>query len=162
MGGKAELRGLESVIANMNAISGNVRRHLGKAVGQARDVLYSAVKEKASLADHSLKDLADLGHPYSTRFATDSFVHPDEFVHTQSGRLVDNIEAISSIDGDIVTVACGVRESRVPYIGYLIDGTSKMRSRDFLGHAFQEKAELMLRIIKYGIVEGLGSRGGRR
>jgi hypothetical protein len=162
MGGQAEVRGLATVISNMEAIPDRVRSHLAESAAFAGETLEKAVKDKASLECHDLSDLAELGHPYSTRFPTDSFEHPDEFVHIQSGQLIANIEKIVAIQGDKVTIACGVSEAKVPYIGYLIDGTWKMRSRDFLGWAFQETVETIVRIVKYGIVKGLGSRGGRQ
>lgn len=61
-----------------------------------------------------------------------------------------------------VIVAVGVDEAKVNYIGWLIDGTWKMRSRDFLGRSFAEEGRNVVITLKFGLVEGLGSRGGTR
>lgn len=161
MAGKANVRGFETIIKNMESLTPAVMNHLRLSVNQATKELRSTVDEHIELTCHSLADLADLGHPYSTRFPEDSFVHPDDYLHIQSGHLHANVESISEVNtsNNTAVAAVGVSENKVPYIGYLIDGTSKMRPRDFLGNSMLERKDDLLKIIKYGIVEGLGSRG---
>lgn len=162
MAGKAEIRGIQNVINSMGQLAPNVKTHLEKAVQQASKELYKTVNEHISLTCHSLEELAALDHPYSTQYAQDSFEHPDDFVHIQSGKLFASVEVIGEMSGEVAVVAVGVDEKKVPYIGYLIDGTTKMRPRDFLGNAIKERKDDLITIIKYGIVAGLGSRGGSR
>lgn len=161
MGGKASVRGIENIINNLQNMHPSVVQHLREAAEQAGKHLQGEALNMASLTCHSLDELAALGHPYSTAYPTDSFVHKDELVHIQSGDLFANIERVVSVDDERVIVAVGVHEARVPYIKYLIDGTWKMRPRDFLGHAFQKTRKDCVRILKFGIVAGLGSRGRR-
>lgn len=162
MGGKADVRGIENIIRNLQNMHPNLVSHLREAGEQAGKHLQGQAVDMASLTCHDLQDLADLGHPYAQRYGVDSFDTPDEMVHFQSGKLFENIERHVDIDNNRLIVACGVKEEKVPYIKWLIDGTSKMRARDFLGHAFLKTRKDVVRILKFGIVEGLGSRGRRR
>jgi hypothetical protein len=161
MAGRTSVRGIDNIINNLNSIAPRVRTHLKMAADQAVGILHDATVENCSLTCHSLEDLARLGHPYSTRYEQD-YLHDDSKLHIQSGWLISNIEKISEVDSKRVLIAVGVDEAKVEYIGWLIDGTWKMRPRDFLGNTFLQEREKLLRIIKYGIVEGLGSRGGSR
>jgi HK97 gp10 family phage protein len=157
-GGTVIIRGLENVIRNMEQVTPELEQRLDAATKKAGDVLEKTVKEFAEIEDHTLKELAEMGHPYSYNFSTDAGPHPDEIVHRQSGKLYDNIEKIVRRSGRRFIVACGVDENKVEYIKYLINGTSKMRSRDFLGWAWLKCRNEVLGIIKHGLA--LGSRRG--
>lgn len=172
MGGKVEVRGLEKVIQNMKDFTEKQKAHLDRSAALAANVLYEDVMAKVETVDEH--DLNVLSHwfqyagkdneikyigAYSTKVGTDSGPHPDEFVHEQSGLLAQSVEQISERQGDKYIIAVGVRESKVPYIKYLIDGTTKMRSRDFLGHSWIEKQQVVLDIIKNGLTLD-SARGG--
>ena len=86
-----------------------------------------------SLNDHTLEDLRNLGHPYSTRFGKDSFVHPDEQVHAQSG----DLRAMSKIELHPSAMAVRLTNNSREYI-YLRFGTSIMRMRDPGGAALRD------------------------
>jgi hypothetical protein len=174
MGGYVTERNFEMVIKNMQNISPARSAKLLASMNVAGDVLENKVLEKAALTDHSLKDLAKMGHPYGYKSgdsmkigdkskmtgSTDSGPHPDEFVHRQSSNLYNNIERVVELEGDRAIVAVGVDEKKVYYLPYLIHGTSKMRPRDFLGHAWVEVRETVIKIIKYGLTPNRGTRGG--
>lgn len=112
-----------------------------KGVNLAGELLETNMKKHASLTDHSLKDLADMGHPYSTRKSKDSGPHPDYEVHSQSGTLQENIIKNWYSTNTMAGVEVGVLESDVPYIKYLIEGTAKMRPRDFISHSAIESTD---------------------
>jgi HK97 gp10 family phage protein len=155
MAGKVEIRNLDLAINNIQNLSTKIiNKRLKPSATLACEELDKTVKEYAELTDHSLAQLAAMGHPYSTK--SGGAPHPDEFVHQQSGTLYANIEKINEQDGNKLIVASGVSKSKVPYISFLINGTSKMRPRDFQGHAFQKCKDKMLAIIKSGM--GKGSR----
>lgn len=160
MGGKVTARGLDAIIKNLNAIPVMQQQHINEAMKFAGEELESAVIAKASISDYTIAELAAAGHPYAKRFGQDSASSPDEFINKQSGLLVNNIEKVINIRDDKSVIAVGVLESKVPYIGFLINGTSKMRPRDFLGHTWLEKRDKIVNIIKFGIVPGRTSRGG--
>lgn len=161
MGGRIEIRGVETVVKNMSELTDELKVEFEKSLKYVGGVLHKKVKEKAGLTDHTLEDLADLGHPYSKRFPTDSGPHKDELVHKQGNLLSENIEKISIIKKDVIVMAVGVDEKKVPYIKYLIKGTSKMRPRDFLGHAWSENKDDLFKMLKAGLVKGVKSRRGK-
>jgi hypothetical protein len=107
----------------------------------AGNIVEANIKQHASLTDHTLKELADMGHPYSKRYPADSAPHPDNVVHRQSGTLYANIEKSENFTTVHSTVEVGVSEDKVPYIGDLITGTSKMRPRNFIGAGFRESLD---------------------
>ena len=129
------------------------------------------MKEKAKLTDHSL---AQLSHwlPYKDREGKQRYLgayskqapmdfgpHPDEFVHQQSRLLYENIEKIVRMSDNKFLIAIGVDEKKVSYIKWLIGGTTKMRPRDFLGWAWKESRETVLKMVEYGLRKGMSSRG---
>lgn len=175
MGGRVELRNFDVVISNMRQLSAEKLQQAQEAADYASVVLQEKAKEHAELADHSLEELArwhpelitdgvrvHLGYigAYSTKMAVDSGPHPDEDVHVQGGALYANVERKVVVNGDRIIAAVGVSESAVPYVGYLINGTSKMRARDFLGHALEEVRETMKKVLIAGISVGNRARGG--
>jgi hypothetical protein len=106
----------------------------------AGTVLNKAITNQASLQDeHTLKWLADHGHPYSTKYGKDYGPHGnDSLVHTQSGRLLSAIEMNAVTNNIHSEVEVGVSPEKVPYIGDLIKGNGKMRPRDFISAAAQQ------------------------
>jgi len=141
MAGSVKVNGLGSVINNMKMMIETNRMKCIKGVNLAGAILETNMKKHASLTDHSLKDLADMDHPYSTRKSKDSGPHPDYEVHSQSGELKDNILKNGYATNTMAGVEVGVLESDVPHIKYLIEGTVKMRPRDFISHAAVESTD---------------------
>ena len=88
-----------------------------------------------NLQDHSLEDLRKLGHPYSNRYAINSFVHPDSFVHEQSGDLLNSFEIRQSTEGENPVVEMISTSETYKYIRF---GTSTMRIRDPASEAIKE------------------------
>jgi HK97 gp10 family phage protein len=144
---------------------------LEAATGEAASRLYHVVYRYASLKDHSLADLAKMGHPYARKDSKkstdsvsiikykDSGPHPDYMVHAQSGNLAGNIKKKSGLMGNKAIAAVGVYEADVPYIKYLIFGTSKMRPRPFLQQAWIDVQADVRKIIMYALSTRVGSRG---
>jgi hypothetical protein len=161
MGGRIEMRNLDVVLRNITNLPAEiVKEKIGPAAGKVSEELDKTIKKYAELTDHSLDDLARMGHPYARYIrngsgkivgmkSEDSGPHPDEFVHKQSGTLYNNIEkVIDESKAEHIRILGGVSKSKVPYIDYLLDGTSKMRSRDFEGHAFQECKDKLVSTLK--------------
>lgn len=160
MGGTVTVRNLDIVIVNIQSLSPANMSRLRSSLEQAGKVLEEGVRNHAQLMDHSLKKLAEMGHPYARRLPMDSGPHPDQMIHIQSGLLYKNVEKVVELSGNHALVAVGIDERKVPYIGYLIYGTSKMRPRDFLGFAWMERRAQVLAIIQFGLTPNLGTRGG--
>jgi hypothetical protein len=132
MSDNAAVRGLDVVLRNLRAIGGGAKEYMMSVL---EEVMEQDVKplylKHIGLTDHSLEELRKLGHPYSRRFGADSFVHPDDYVHKQSGRLVSM--TYSETADDSVRLI-----SEAPEYLYLRFGTSKMRMRDPGGDVLQE------------------------
>lgn len=156
------VRGLERAISNMAQMSEQQVLRLRRAIEQAGETLHVAVREQAGLTDHSLAELRRMGHPYAKRLAVDSGPHADDLVHKQSGNLYRSIEKETRLWSGGFRVAVGVKASAVPYIRYLLYGTSKMRPRNFLDAAGAKVKDRILRQIQYSVARGGGSRGGVR
>jgi hypothetical protein len=132
----AYIEGLQNVLANIHAIIPTETAKMNVKLAAAGVIVETAVKNQASLTDHTLKQLADMGHPYSRRYGVDSGPHADDIVHSQSGKLLANIEKNENLNTIHSVVEVGVSEDKVPYIKDLITGT-KQRPRNFIGKAFR-------------------------
>jgi len=144
-----ERRGHEwEVNHNMNevrnrVIAARIRLHaeIRRFVHRATQLLFDTVREHASLTDHTLADLAKLGHPYSMRWGKD-FLHPDYLVHQQSGRLYSSIMQDTGESGQLFYG--WVTSQGVYYAPFVEFGTVKMRPRPFMSQAiFEKKDEIM-------------------
>lgn len=140
----ARIEGISTVLQNIRNIIPTETTRMNARLATAGAIMETAIKDQASLTDHTLKQLADMGHPYSTRYAVDSGPHPDNMVHTQSGTLLANIEKNQDLNMVRSTVEVGVSEDQVPYIGDLITGTSKMRPRNFIGAGFNQSLDAVV------------------
>lgn len=97
-----------------------------KGLGDAADKVEERLKENTGLVDHTLKQLAALGHPYGRRNPQE--IHdPPWLVHRQTGNLQDHIRIIKE-NSDIYDI--GV-DPIVPYLDKVIEGSALMVPRDF-------------------------------
>lgn len=108
--------------------------NLRQALRNAGTVLFDKIKLNAGLTDHSLKDLADLGHPYAKR-APKKIHDPDYQVHIQTGLLESNIGQRQETPDRVVV---GVNGEAVPYLDDVIYGTPLMVARPFVTGSFEE------------------------
>lgn len=129
------------------------KRGLPSALKEAADALEGKISENAGLTDHSLQELADLGHPYSK--TNPKNIHRPKFkVHSQSGDLQSAIGQVK-VGKDKILV--GVDASKAPHVQHVILGTSRMVARDFITGSFKQIEEELREIINKsvdGIVKG--------
>lgn len=142
-----QIEGLDNVLNNIRNIIPSEIAKVNSRLSSAGDILEKNVKQNASLTDHTLEQLAKMGHPYSTRFAPDSGPHPDNIVHNQSGTLYDAIQRNDNLSDIVSSVEVGVSENDVSYIKDLIVGTPKMRPRNFLAKGLDDSKETVQSII---------------
>jgi len=102
------------------------------ALGEAAKVLREEVSATISLRDHSLSDLAKLGHPYAARHGsiqTSALGHDEHRVHRHTGRLVNALRMeISPSDPDSWRVR--LDDMAAPEARWVVYGTRKMLPRD--------------------------------
>lgn len=125
---------LDIKIKGIAAMGGGFPRYIDDVLFRCMNLdLYPQWVKQISMNDHTLQDLASLGHPYAVRYGKDSFVHPDDVVHIQDGNLLGG----SKIEKSAVGNGYDLVNSSPEYV-FLRYGTSKMRMRDPGGAAFQE------------------------
>lgn len=121
---------------NVRAFERQLRKHM---LLNARRILADRLTEEAvdasSMSDHTLKDLRDLGHPYSKRYAPNSFEHPDCLIHKQTAdagaSFADSFVTKTEAHGGSVRVEV---YNVAPHWRYLKDGTKTMRRRPLHEH----------------------------
>ena len=145
-----KIEGLENVLRNIQNIIPAETAKMNTRLAAAGDVLEENVKMNASLTDHSLEQLAKMGHPYSRKFPVDSGPHPDDIVHMQSGTLYGAIQHNNNMSAIASSVEVGVSENDVPYIDDLINGNSVMRPRNFLAKGLRDSKDEAQAIIGGG------------
>jgi len=122
----------------------NPNRFVGIANNISSMIYDELMKDIALLDGHTLKVLAEMGHPYATgeysnlatgqlmrkgRLTQQPLPHVEPFIHKQSGNLADNVERVIDISKSRIVMGAKVDESKVPYIAFLVHGTTKMVPR---------------------------------
>jgi len=105
-----------------------------KACGQR---YYEAVIRNISLDDHTLEELRRLGYPYAKKGSGEPVHEDDRLVHEQSGELKNTIKVSEPSQQSGRTFAVQLT-SDAPYLDYLINGTSRMRPRNFPEKALED------------------------
>lgn len=101
------------------------------------------IKKNTSIADeHTPLWLKRMKHPYS---GSSTLPHKKPLVHRVSGNLTGNVRIFPGDRKDELRV--GVEESEVPYVGYIINGTSKMVARDFLSFSLLSVQRKLRKLI---------------
>lgn len=126
-------------IKRITVFGGRAEQYLSQVLERCMRLdLWPLWIKQISMHDHTLEQLRKLGHPYSTRYGKDSFVHPDDVVHIQDGNLL----------GRSLIQAAGNGWQLVNDSPEYVDlryGTAHMRMRDPGGKA----VELAIPLIKY-------------
>lgn len=121
---------LQALIRGLQRFSRDMDQAMTRAVEQSARDLVAAMETLTSMTDHSLADLARLGHPYGTHEPPNR-PHSDWRVHHQSGDLQGGLgyrmNITQLIEADI--------HSTAPHTWYLLLGTRYMRPRDFVSAA---------------------------
>lgn len=131
--------GKEVIAKNIVAFGGGFKKHVKKVMSKAVDALDEDITKNMSLTDHTLRQLALLGHPYARRHGEQGKkIHdPNWLVHTHSGKLLSSKHKGVS-DADItsgrlsITGYVGLDDAVANYASAIIWGTSKMIPRNFL------------------------------
>ncbi len=117
------------------------------------DVARESIEEHISLTDHSLKDLAAMGHPY--RIGGPG-LHGNVFIHEQTGNLKDSLKekVIETPTHKIHIFFFDTSISGAWYLPYIIFGTSSMVPRDFIRASFVDAQNKWREVLKKQQGEG--------
>lgn len=146
------ITGTEIVIQNIGMIQSRFDKVIKRNVGIATDKVYKRVLKNIGLTCHSLKRLAEMGHPYALK---DPRVphSPIYLVHKQSANLRESIgKKVQSLKSG-TSGYIFIDEEKAPYARYVILGTSKMIPRDFLSGSLEEMKDEVFEIIRKGLIQ---------
>lgn len=146
------VQGTETLAKNILAFGGGFKSQVNAAMEDVRGILDDRVKKNIGLKDHSLKDLARMGHPYAKR-APQAIHSPSYQVHEQSGDLMKSrYSGVNKADitgGRLFARAyVGLDPEKAPHALDVVYGTSKMVPRDPLVGSLGEVKERVLQSIK--------------
>ena len=158
---KFDAGSLRVTILAMETLTVTERQAAVAAAKSAGLVLHSLIKQNMSLKDHTQADLDAAGNPYAKRHAdigihssgTKALVHPAFRIHTQTGRMVAQLNSGPSDTG----IGWRVKvDPSSPYMRYVIEGTKVMHGRDVLVDT-AAAPDVQRRLLK-DIVTTLGKR----
>jgi hypothetical protein len=155
----ASVEGLDFVVAGLEQTQLNVRQGAYQGVLKALNAAFKACATMIGPEDHSLKALAELGHPYGETHP--SQIHdPDSMVHVQSGAylraLRKNIPR--GANGTIIAGSVGIGEELQSLDRWLQTGTHKMRARPWARYVVEHFGEDFLDIIAASIAAAIERR----
>jgi hypothetical protein len=157
---RTEIRGAQVVVDGLENASNGLRKAAMLGVIEALQVAHAHCDAIISADDHSLRDLAEMGHPYSAR--NPQQIHdPDETVHEQSGEYRDALKAQkpkSYADGNIVEGEVGIDPENAEM--RLLDrwiqtGTIKMRARRWSQRVIDDHGDEIAAPIEARLTEAI-------
>jgi hypothetical protein len=136
------VEGAELLTKNIAAYGKRFLGEVDRDMEEVRGIMDKAVDESISLKDHTLKDLAALGHPYARR-RPQKLHEPEWLVHEQSGKMraakFSGVDKAGVSAGKLSASAfVGIRESE-NYFVFVVFGTTKMIPRDFLNGSVEKE-----------------------
>ena len=131
---------LRVTILTMTKVGVSERKAAEAAVKSAGSVLRKEIKKNISMNDHTLSQLAAMGHPYARRHGNiaihrsggNTIVNPEFRVHTQSGDLIDSLRGAKA-SGQFPAWKVWIDTGIAPHAHYVV-GTlpSYMIPRNFM------------------------------
>ncbi len=159
----------KKVIGNISKFGGGFFKHLDSVMKESILILEDDIKKSASLTDHTIKQIAEAGHPYAKRHSQTStaraFHDPFWKVHKQSGALYNAIESETKKAqfigaGEIeISGQVGIDEGKAEHGAHIIYGTKKMIARDFLSETLKATTEKQEKLWEKGIRDGIIKEG---
>ncbi len=156
---RATIEGLDMTIFGLEQFNVDVREAAFYAVLEALQKAFEACKTVIGADDHSLRELALMGHPYG--FTHPQQIHdPDVVVHIQSGEYEQALRAVSprGAFGEIIEAQV-VNDSHLDR--WIQEGTTQMRARPWMAwiteHYGPEYTDLIMARITAAIEEAGGT-----
>ncbi len=105
----------------------NLKRQMQRASKDVEKLVHEKALEYSGLTDHSLTQLAKMGHPYSKRHPKPP--HDPAYLHAQSGNLRKSWELTVEFHGSDYVLTL---RNKAEYFKWLEGGTKKMIRRPIL------------------------------
>lgn len=152
---KADITGLDITISGLETVGVDVREAAYYAVVEALQKAFEACRDVISEGDHSLRDLALLGHPYG--FTNPQEIHdPDVLVHVQSGEYRDALRATPPVGtGEAIIEGSISNDSRLDR--WIQEGTTKMRGRPWMEWIVQHYGQDFADLIEARITSAIAA-----
>lgn len=161
MGLMSTVTGTEVVVSGLRNTSNAVMKAAFMGVINALAKAYEYSHDMISLSDHSLADLAKMGHPYG--FKHPAIIHdPDEMVHRQTGEYLDALKVSkpsSGADREIVEGNVGIEgNAEMEQLDRFIQlGTSKMRARPWSQYIVDNHGDELAEIVESAVADALAA-----
>ncbi len=150
------LENLDVVVSGLETATLEVREGAFQGVLLALNAAFKACEQMLSPMDHSLRDLAMMGHPYG--FTHPAQVNsPDEMVNFQTGRYRAALEKVtpSGQFGDIIGGQIQIGDDMADLDRWIQEGTTKMRARPWMqyivDHFGQDFAEVVVQSVEAAV-----------
>lgn len=147
--------GAEVVAKNVFAFKQGFIKTVNTTMEKVKVMLDEKITENITLTDHSLAELAAMGHPYAKRYGDFGMgIHTPYYqVHSQSGQLLSSKRSgtvpASVEHGKLSAIAyVGLDEMMAPHALRVIYGTSKMIPRPVLEGSKDEVVDEAYDLIK--------------
>lgn len=139
MAKRTRVIGIQATVFNLQQLSDvTVRNAASKAMERAGQIAKGEVYRNLTRSDHTLKQLANLGHPYAKRHGSIQ-IHSGEqhVVHQHTGRMAATLEgevrfkqSTSGVDRPYYLL--GWWTNVLPHVRWVVEGTKVMLPRDVL------------------------------
>lgn len=150
---KVTLSGLDVVIGGLEQAPLDIREAAFQGVLLALNLAFEACKQVISADDHSLRELALMGHPYGYTHA--QIIHdPDVTVHIQSGDYVSHLRR-DTPRGSFGAIIAGQVYNDSDLDRYIQEGTSRMRKRPWMQWVSDHFGQEMADVIEAKITEAV-------
>lgn len=144
------ITGTQLLIQDLRKLGAEFDMQLKLNVKAATLKVFHRVKKNINLNDHTIKQLAAMGHPYSA--VNPQQIHtPEYLVHKQTGELRRAVEHGVIQEGDETIGFVRVNEDKAPYARWVVMGTTKMVGRDFLSGTMDELRDKVYDEIRKGL-----------
>ena len=140
--------GFDATVKNFENASVKIKEGAFQGVLLALNAAFKACETMLSVEDHSLKSLAEMGHPYG--FKNPQTLHdPDVLVHLQSGAYREALEKDSPRGkaGGIIEGSVHIGQSMAKMDRWIQEGTTKMRARPWMEWIKENHGEEFVDII---------------
>jgi hypothetical protein len=160
---EAEIRGVDITVTGLENATNGVMKAAFLGVLNAIVKAEKDSREMISASDHSLQQLAKMGHPYG--FKHPAQIHdPDEIIHIQSGRYEKALKAQkprSYADREIIEGRVGIMgDAAMETLDQRLQlGTSKMRARNWSQYVVDHHGEEYGQIVEDAIAAKMEEEG---